>query len=181
MKESNCPLALWHYCVEQRALINSLTAKDSFNLNGTTPHTALTGEEGDISNICTFKWYKWCYSREQKMSYSFNKEMLGHVLGPAKGEGNEMAQWIMKGNGNVVLHQTLRLLNLEKLKSKIKIRSYNLFDLMIERGWGTSIKPPLETTSDNWDPYKEYEVDDEIARSLPETEETVDANGTLND
>eukprot|EP00957_Ditylum_brightwellii_P195210 14872522-Ditylum_brightwellii.AAC.1 len=28
-------------------------------------------------------------------------EVLGHVLGPAKGEGSKMAQWAMKGNGNV--------------------------------------------------------------------------------
>eukprot|EP00957_Ditylum_brightwellii_P189436 14418835-Ditylum_brightwellii.AAC.1 len=72
MKESNCPLALWDYCVEQRSCINNLIAKDSFKLNGTTHHTALTGEEGDISS-------------------------------------NEMAQWVMKGNCNVVPRQTLRL------------------------------------------------------------------------
>eukprot|EP00957_Ditylum_brightwellii_P034811 2637960-Ditylum_brightwellii.AAC.1 len=55
MKESNCPLALWDYCVEQRVRINNLAAKDSFKLNGTTPHTALTSEEGDILSLCAFK------------------------------------------------------------------------------------------------------------------------------
>eukprot|EP00957_Ditylum_brightwellii_P093123 7089703-Ditylum_brightwellii.AAC.1 len=55
MKESNCPLALQDYCVDQRMCINNLTAKDSFKLNGTTPHTVLTGDEGDISSLCTFK------------------------------------------------------------------------------------------------------------------------------
>eukprot|EP00957_Ditylum_brightwellii_P155111 11807756-Ditylum_brightwellii.AAC.1 len=55
MKESNCLLALQDYCVDQRTCINNLTAKDSFKLNGTTPHTALTGDEGDISSLCTFK------------------------------------------------------------------------------------------------------------------------------
>eukprot|EP00957_Ditylum_brightwellii_P111953 8537827-Ditylum_brightwellii.AAC.1 len=42
MKESDCTLALWDYCVEQRVRVNNLTAKDSFKLSGTTPHTALT-------------------------------------------------------------------------------------------------------------------------------------------
>eukprot|EP00957_Ditylum_brightwellii_P211918 15366755-Ditylum_brightwellii.AAC.2 len=28
----------------------------------------------------------------KKMSFPFNKEVLGHVLGPTKGEGNEMTQ-----------------------------------------------------------------------------------------
>eukprot|EP00957_Ditylum_brightwellii_P002111 162777-Ditylum_brightwellii.AAC.1 len=69
---SDCPLALWDYSVEQRAQINILTAKDSFKLNGTTPHTALQRTENELP---------------------FNKEVLGHVLGPTKGEGNEVAQW----------------------------------------------------------------------------------------
>jgi hypothetical protein len=25
-----------------------------------------TGEEGDKSNLCQFKWYDWCYVRDQK-------------------------------------------------------------------------------------------------------------------
>ena len=29
-------------------------------------HTALTGEDGDIFNLCQYKWYDWCYFREQK-------------------------------------------------------------------------------------------------------------------
>jgi hypothetical protein len=42
MKESNCPLVLWDYCVERRARINNLTANDIFKLHGTNAHTALT-------------------------------------------------------------------------------------------------------------------------------------------
>eukprot|EP00957_Ditylum_brightwellii_P047538 3610461-Ditylum_brightwellii.AAC.1 len=67
------------------------------------------------------------------MSFPFNKEILGHVLGPSKGEGNEMAQWVLKGNGNIVPRQTLRLLKAEELNSKTEIRSRNLFDSLIER------------------------------------------------
>ena len=33
MKESNCPLAFWDYCMERRARINNLTAKDLFSLH----------------------------------------------------------------------------------------------------------------------------------------------------
>jgi transposase InsO family protein len=65
MKESNCPLAFWDYCVERRARINNLTAKSIFKLHGTNAHTALvTGEEGDISNLSDHKWYDWCYYTE---------------------------------------------------------------------------------------------------------------------
>eukprot|EP00957_Ditylum_brightwellii_P008574 650241-Ditylum_brightwellii.AAC.1 len=86
------------------------------------------------------------------MSFPFNKEILGHILGPVKGEGNEMAQWVMKGNGNV-----------EELNSNTEIRSRNLFNSLIERRWDTSMNPPPETTQDDWDPYDEYEDDDEKA------------------
>ena len=44
------PIAFWDYCIERRARINNLTAKSDFKLHGTTAHTALTGDEGDISN-----------------------------------------------------------------------------------------------------------------------------------
>ena len=54
MKDSNCPLAFWDYCVERRARINNLTAKNIFKLQGTNAHTALTGEEGDISSLSQF-------------------------------------------------------------------------------------------------------------------------------
>eukprot|EP00957_Ditylum_brightwellii_P053513 4055468-Ditylum_brightwellii.AAC.1 len=43
------------------------------------------------------------------------------------------------------------------------------------------MNPPPETTPNDWDPYDKYEDNDEIARLLPEMEETVDANGTLID
>ncbi len=102
MKESDCPLVFWDYCVERRARINNLTVKSMFTLHGSNAHTATTGDDGDILNICRYGWCEWCYFREHKNKFPCNKEVLGRVLGPAKGEGNEMAQWILKANGNVV-------------------------------------------------------------------------------
>jgi hypothetical protein len=64
MKESDCPLAFWDRCVERRACVNNLTAKNIFTLHGSNPHAALTGEEVDMSNLCQYKWYDWCYFRE---------------------------------------------------------------------------------------------------------------------
>eukprot|EP00957_Ditylum_brightwellii_P040074 3032644-Ditylum_brightwellii.AAC.1 len=90
------------------------------------------------------------------MSFPFNKEILGHVLGPTKGEENEMAH-------------------------KTKIRSHNLFDSLIERRWDMSMNPPPETTPNDQDTYDEYEDDDEIVGSFSEMEEAVDTNDTLID
>ena len=72
MKDSNFPLDFWDYCVERQSRINNLTARNTFQLHGSNPHTALTGDEGDISNICQFKWYYWCYFRDRTEPFSFN-------------------------------------------------------------------------------------------------------------
>jgi hypothetical protein len=61
--------------------------------------------------------YDWCYFREQKQNFPFNREVLGQVLGPAKGEGNEMAQWILKANGNVVPRRSSRPLKVDEIHS----------------------------------------------------------------
>ena len=45
----------------------------------------MLGELGGISNLCTYKWYEWCYFRENKDGFTFNREIIGHILGPAKG------------------------------------------------------------------------------------------------
>ena len=54
MHESNSPLCFWDCCVERRARINNLTAKNAFRLHGSTPHTLTTGDEGNILNLCQY-------------------------------------------------------------------------------------------------------------------------------
>ena len=46
--------------------------------------------------ICQYGWYEWCYFRDQTTAFPNNNKVLGRVLGPARGAGNEMAQWILK-------------------------------------------------------------------------------------
>ena len=185
MKESNCPLPLWDYCIERRARINNLTAKDRFNLHGLNAHTTLTGEEADISNLCKYGWYQWCYYRDQGEKFPFNHEVLGRVLGPATGAGNEMSQWILKANGNVVPRRSLRPLTVAELNSPEEKERRKIFDKCIEKRWGTSISPPKQQEIDaadelheTWEP---WEDDDEKPKTVPEIEDAVDANGRLLD
>jgi hypothetical protein len=181
MKNSDCPLAFWDYCVERRARINNMTAKDMFKLHGSNAHTALTGDEGDISNLCQYKWYEWCYFRDHKNQFPFNREVLGHVIGPLKGEGNEMAQWILKANGNVVPCRSSRPLKPEEVHSEQEQAKRKVFDDLIERRWGSSINPPMATEPefDPRDDFEEYEDDNELARVVPGIEDTVNAHGKL--
>ena len=88
------------------------------SLYGNSSYTAFTGEEGDISNLCQYKWYECCYYREEREQFSFNPEILGRVLGPGTGAGNEMSQWVLKAKDNVSPHQSTRPLHVDKLHSK---------------------------------------------------------------
>ena len=141
MRKSNSPLCFWDYCVERRARINNLTPKNAFRLHGSTPHTLTTGDEGDISNLCQYAWYEWCYFRDQTAAFPNNKEVLGRVLGPARGAGNEMAQWILKANGRVVPRRSLRPLKVDELLSPLEIKKRKVFDELIKRRWGSPMTP----------------------------------------
>ena len=70
-----------------------------------------------------------------------NQEVLGRVLGPARGTGNEMAQRILKENGRVVPRRSLRPLKVDKIHSPVEIKKRELFDEQIERRWGSPIAP----------------------------------------
>ena len=185
LKESNCPLAFWDYCIERKSRINNLTAKTMFSLHGSNAHTSLTGDEGDISNLCQYGWYDWCYYREQGAKFPFNREILGRVLGPASGEGNEMAQWVLKANGNVIPNRTLRPLHVDELHSAVEVKKREIFDALIERRHGTSTTPsnisPSSKDDDGGalDEWSAYHDDDEIPRHIPEIEDVVDSHGKV--
>ena len=161
MCESNSPLCFWDYCVERRARINNLTAKSAFRLPGSTPHTLTTGDEGNISYLCQYGWYEWCHFRDQTAAFPNNKEVLGRVLGPARGGGNEMAQWILKVNGRVVPRRSLRPLKVDELHSPVKIKKREVFDELIKRRWVTPMTPSNTQQPKAFEKYEDYEQQEE--------------------
>jgi hypothetical protein len=185
MKASNCPLALWDYCVERRARINNMTAKDNFKLHGSNAHTVTTGDKGDISNLCRYDWYEFYYFRDQGQRFPFNKEVLGRVLGPARTEGNEMAQWILKSNGEVVPRRSHRPLKTEEIHSETEKVKRTIFNDLIEKRHGTPTRSANtdaeenDNPKDNWSDYEEYEDADEMAQVVDDIEDIVDTNGRL--
>lgn len=179
MKASNCPLAFWDYCVERRARIHNLTAKDMFSPHGTNPHTALTGDVGDISNLCQYDFYEWCYFREHGATFPHDKEVLGRILGPAKGAGNEMPQWILKVNGNVVPRRTHRRLQTSEIHSPTEQAKRTIFNQLIERRWSQSINKPVIKKDDDDLNFEEFSSPEEDPRKSPDIEDAVDANGRL--
>ena len=57
MRKLDAPIVLWYFYAECRMRINNLTASPLFHLQGQNPHLATFGEEGDICNVCQFKWH----------------------------------------------------------------------------------------------------------------------------
>ena len=84
MTDSDFPLVFWDYCAERRARINNLTARKLFQLEGRNAHFFITGEDGDISKLYQFSWYKWCYYREYTAGFPLQRENLGASLDQPK-------------------------------------------------------------------------------------------------
>ena len=95
MKESDIPVVFWGYCSKRLAGINNLTARNVFQLEEINAHFYITGEDGDISDLYQLNLYEWCYYLDHTVGFPIQREILGRVLDPAKGKGNEMAQWIL--------------------------------------------------------------------------------------
>ncbi len=79
-----------------------LTANNLLQLQVQNPYLAMLGKMGDISNLCQFGWYEWVYFRHNTAKFPYQKEVLGRCLGTNKDEGNEMPQWILQMNGQIV-------------------------------------------------------------------------------
>ena len=94
------------------------------------------------------------------------------------GAGNEMVQWILKSNRYIVPIQTLRPLHVDELHSPEDQKKQNIFGALIERRWGTSIKPPSVSTTSNDNIWEEHEDEDESARIIPDIEDTVHDKGS---
>ena len=67
---------------------------------------------------------------------------LGRFLGPARRAGNEMCQWVLKNNGQVVARRSCWPLSPDELHSPVEQRKRDIFDVLIGEKFGDSINPP---------------------------------------
>ena len=105
-----------------------------------------------------------------------NKDVLGRVLGPARGAGNEMAQWILKANGRVVPRRSLRPLKVDEIHSPAEIKKREVFDELIKRRWGTPMTPPNTQQQKAFEKYEDHEQQEQ---PLIEVEDIVDSTDKL--
>ena len=162
-------------------MINNLLAKDLFQLHGKNACSTVTGEEGDISNLCQFDWCEWCHFRDHKAEFPFPKESLGQVLGPARGTGNEMCQWVLKNNGQVVARCICRPLTVAEKHSPTEQQKHEIFDNLIGEELGDSInlpkipfkknkRQPSDCQQDMNIDFIEHEDDEEAPQLVPDAD-----------
>ena len=183
LRESNCPMVLWDYCAQRRALIHNLTPRNLFQLENQNPNQATTGSSGDISNLCRFGYYDWVYYKERaKNSFPKQVELLGRVLGPSKNEGNEMAQWVLTGKGTVVPRRSCRRLTDRELVKDTEVKRREIFDKIITAKLGDSMalptvpvdKPSPDDVNDFT--YDSRDADEDEPQDIVD-EDPVDRNG----
>ena len=75
----------------------------------------MTRDSTDISALSEFDWYKWVYWRDNKASYPYPHERLGHALGLCDSVGMAMSQWVLNDNMKFIPMLTARKLTLEEL------------------------------------------------------------------
>ena len=88
---------------------------------------------------------------------SHHKEVLGRCLGPTHDDRNEMEQWILQQNGQVVPTRTLRRLSREELNPNkvMKLAKRQALDSKIERRLGNSRAVSRTPEVNNLDPNDE--------------------------
>ena len=168
LRKSNCPLVLWDYCAQRRALIHNLTPRNLFQLDKASPYQVQYGVQGDISNLCQFDWYDWCYYREEaKNMFPYQKELLGRAIGPSKNEGNEKAQNVLTYNGYVLPRRTVRRLTQVEWESESEKSKRDKFTDKIINRFGDSLSPPpISSKPEDMDPLdfdpRENDTDDPL-------------------
>ena len=171
-------MVFWDFCAEQRMRINNLNDRPLFQIQVQNTHLATFGEEGDISNVCQFKWYDWAYAMDGAAKFPNQSQFLCRVLGTTKNDGNEMSQWCLKANGKIPPRRSVVPLTTSQLNKNEEIMKQNVFTNCIRKMHGDSIHlTPFPIKMEDLD-FVPYEDDGEknTARFIPETE-AVDSTG----
>jgi hypothetical protein len=88
-----------------------------------------------------------------------------------------MCQWILRANGKVVPHRTVRPLCEDEKRDAGVIKQQKIFDGLIERRWGPSINPPKSEPSVD-DDFEEFDEDTPENPTI-DIEDAVDGKGML--
>ena len=136
MVSTKTPKCLWDDCLENEAIIRSLTAHGTYALKDEVPETLVTGETPDISLISEFQWYQWIKWYDQNAPFPQDKYVLGRYCGPSFEISSAMCAKILKQNGQYVHRSTFRPLTPEEWQSEDEKKARQQFDQEIQERLG---------------------------------------------
>ncbi len=159
MLATNAPHVLWDYCMELMAEIRSHLALNIMELQGDTPHTVLTGDTSDISNLCEFQWYElvWFIDPTDKLE---NKK-LARYLGPSHDIGQAMSSRLLTSKGQEISRTSVIPLRIDEKNNPAIQERISEFTATLNQSLGERSKGiPIEN-DDMEIPYYEPYGDDE--------------------
>ena len=111
------------------------------------------------------------YFRETTAKSPFPTHVLGRCIGPVNNEGNEMTQWFLKQNGQIVPRRTMRRLTPEEWAQGIEIKKRSEFNDAIKARYGDSFSLPDKTLKNTQDEDDTGDLPfDEVSPSTPEAD-----------
>ena len=114
MLKVGSPKPLWDHCIKLEARIRSHTALNIYGLKGQVPETLMTGQTGDISNLCEFEWFQWVMFYQPMAGYPDDIMFISRWLGPAIDVGAAMTYKILHPNDRYVCRGTIALRRLSR-------------------------------------------------------------------
>ena len=108
----------------------------------------MNGQPTDISAICEFGWYDWCYYRDPSAKFPILVERLGRFLCPEYHFGTAIYKWVMNQNVNVLPQHTQRSLNAGDINSYMEEWKHKNFYVKIQLNQVYSVSPPKDPIYD---------------------------------
>ena len=80
-----------------------------------------------------------------------------------------MVQWVLKANGKLFSRRIARPLKVEEKHDPAETNKRSISNALIEKRWGTAMKPPTLPVKEFDDGWEEFENDDGQTISIPDT------------
>ena len=103
---------IWHFGITYTTDVRQVIARP--NLDYRSAIEVLTGNSPDISNFLDFGFYQWIKYFDPA-AFPSSREILGRWLGYAHGVGQALCYYVLKDNGQVIAHSTVRSLTPEEM------------------------------------------------------------------
>ena len=148
MIATGSPECLWDLGLTYRALVRCHTAQNVRGLGKEIPQAILTGDTPDISPICEFGWYEWCWYHDVE-DEGLEVKKLGRYLGPSFDVGDALCAKLLTEKGSLLNRTSyFRLSDEDNNSEVIKKR---------KEAWDETLKKNLIKKGKEWHPMEPSE------------------------